>query len=97
VMAARIVKAKTIIGVDINDRRLKLARELGATHSINNRRSGFAGCVRAITGRGVDYVVESTADREMEQLAAELLNPGGKRRCSAERARRADCRETAKC
>jgi aryl-alcohol dehydrogenase len=76
-MAARIVKAKTIIAVDLNDRRLKLAREWGATHSFNNRRSDLAGSVRAITGRGVDYVVESTADSGMEQLAAELLNPGG--------------------
>ena len=78
VMAARIVKAKTIIAVDINGRRLKLARELGATHSINNRRSDLAGSIKAITGGGVDYVVESTADHDMEQLAAELLNPGGK-------------------
>jgi aryl-alcohol dehydrogenase len=78
VMAARIVKAKTIIAVDLNDRRLKLARELGATHSINNRQTDLAGSVRALTGRGVDYVVESTADRGMEQLAAELLNPDGK-------------------
>jgi aryl-alcohol dehydrogenase len=78
VMAARIVKAKTIIAVDINERRLKLARELGTTHSINNRRSDLAVSVRAITGRAVDGVVESTADRGMEQLAAELLNPGGK-------------------
>jgi aryl-alcohol dehydrogenase len=78
VMAARIVKAKTIIAVDINHRRLKLACELGATHSINNRRSDLAASIKAITGSGVDYIVESTADHEMEQFAAELLNPGGK-------------------
>ena len=78
VMAARIVKAKTIIAVDINHRRLKLACELGATHSINNRQSDLAASIKAITGRGVDYIVESTADHEMEQFAAELLNPGGK-------------------
>ena len=78
VMAARIVKAKTIIAVDINPRRLKLACELGATHSINNRRSDLAASIKAITGGGVDYIVESTADHDMEQFAAELLNPGGK-------------------
>jgi len=78
VMAARIVKAKTIIAVDINPRRLTLACELGATHSINNRRSDLAGSIKAITGSGVDYIVESTADHEMEQFAAKLLNPGGK-------------------
>ncbi|MGD0413443.1 MAG: NAD(P)-dependent alcohol dehydrogenase, partial [Verrucomicrobiota bacterium] len=78
VMAARIVKAKAIIAVDINPRRLKLACELGATHSINNRRSDLAASIKAITGGGVDYIVESTADHGMEQFAAELLNPGGK-------------------
>jgi aryl-alcohol dehydrogenase len=78
VMAARVVKAKTIIAVDINDRRLKLARELGATHSINNRRGGLAGSIKTITGSGVDYVVESTADHEMEGLVVDVLNPGGK-------------------
>jgi aryl-alcohol dehydrogenase len=78
VMATRILKAKTIIAVDLNDHRLKLAHELGATHPINNRRSDLAESVRGITGRGVDYVVESIADHGMEQLAAELLNPSGK-------------------
>ena len=78
VMAARILKAKTIIAVDINHRRLKLACELGATQSINNRRNDLAEGIKAITGGGVDYVVESTADHDMEQLAAELLNSGGK-------------------
>jgi aryl-alcohol dehydrogenase len=78
VMAARILKAKPIIAVDINHRRLKLAREIGATHSINNRLNDLAGGIKAITGGGVDYVVESTADHDMEQLAAKLLNPGGK-------------------
>jgi aryl-alcohol dehydrogenase len=34
VLAAHIVKANTIIVVDLNDRRLKLARELGATHTL---------------------------------------------------------------
>jgi aryl-alcohol dehydrogenase len=77
-MAASIVKAKTIIAVDRNDRRLKLACELGATHSINNRRNDLAGSIKAMTGGGVDYIVESTADLKMEQFAAELLNPGGK-------------------
>jgi Zn-dependent alcohol dehydrogenase len=34
--------------------------------------------IGAITGGGVDYVVESTADGAMERLAVDLLNPGGK-------------------
>jgi aryl-alcohol dehydrogenase len=78
VMAARIVKARMIIAVDSNSCRLKLARELGATQSINNRRGDLAGSIMAITGHGVDYVIETTAAHDMERLAVEVLNPGGK-------------------
>ena len=35
VMAARVVGATTIVAVDLNDMRLAVARELGATHTIN--------------------------------------------------------------
>jgi aryl-alcohol dehydrogenase len=35
IMAARVVVATVIIGVDLNEQRLKLANELGATHTIN--------------------------------------------------------------
>lgn len=78
VMAARIVGAGTIIAVDINPRRLALARELGATHSLDNRDTGLAASIAAITGRGVDYVVESTGDAELSRLAIDLLNPHGR-------------------
>ena len=57
---------------------MRLARELGASHSINNRSGDLRLRIAAITGGGVDYVVESTADGAMERLAVDLLNPGGK-------------------
>ena len=77
VMAARIVGADPIIGVDIVPRRLRLARELGATHAIDNRRADVAARIRAITGAGVDYVLEITGDPAMRRLAIEVLNPRG--------------------
>lgn len=42
VMAARLVGADPIIGVDRKPKRLKLARKLGATHVINSRRQDVA-------------------------------------------------------
>ena len=39
IMAARIVGAAVIIGIDIHQSRLELARELGATHIINSLES----------------------------------------------------------
>jgi aryl-alcohol dehydrogenase len=77
VMAARIVGANPIVGVDINPMRLELALALGATNTIDNRLDDVASRIAAITGSGVDYVLEITGDSEMRQLAVDVLNPNG--------------------
>ena len=77
VMAARLAGADPIIGVDLNPLRLKLALELGATQVIDSRHEDAAARIAAITGRGVDYVLEITGAPEMYQLALEVLNPQG--------------------
>jgi aryl-alcohol dehydrogenase len=77
VMAARIVGAFPIIGVDIIPKRLKLALNLGATHVIDSRREDVASRIRDITGSGVDFVVESTGNEKMYRLSTEVLNPKG--------------------
>ena len=77
VMAARLVGARPIIGVDIKPWRLKLGLKLGLTHAINNRRQDVVDRIADITGRGVDYVVETTANPRMHQLAINVLNPHG--------------------
>ena len=77
VMASRLAGAHPIIGVDIKPKRLKVALELGATHAIDNRHQDVAARIIDITGRGVDYVVETTGNPIMHQLAIEALNPRG--------------------
>ena len=77
VMAARLAGAHPIIGVDRKPKRLKLALQLGATHVIDNRRQDVTARIVQITGKGVDYVVETTASPRMHQLAIEVLNPHG--------------------
>jgi aryl-alcohol dehydrogenase len=77
VMAARIVGAAPIIGLDIKPKRLQLALKLGATHMIDNRHQDVAARIAEITGGGVDYVVETTGSPEMHQLAIDVLNPHG--------------------
>ncbi len=76
-MAARIVGADPIIGVDIKPKRLKLALELGVTHAIRNLDDDVASRISKITGAGVDYVVETTGLWKMHRLAFDVLNPGG--------------------
>jgi aryl-alcohol dehydrogenase len=77
VMAARIVGAAPIIAVDILAPRLQLARELGATHAIDSRQEAVGAAIRRITGRGIDFVVETTGDPDLQRLAVDLLNPHG--------------------
>ncbi len=77
VMAAKIVGASPIIGVDIKPMRLGLALELGATDVINSSEADVADAVSRITGKGVDYAVETTGNDLVGRLAVDLLNPGG--------------------
>ena len=77
VMAARLVGSGSVIAVDIVPKRLKLASEVGATHALDNRKGDLAKRIRAITGGGVDHVIEITGDPELRRIGQELLNPGG--------------------
>ncbi len=77
VMAARLAGAAPIIGVDIKPGRLELALELGASHVIDSSREEVVPRVRAITGRGVDFVLEITGNSDMYQAGTEALNPRG--------------------
>jgi aryl-alcohol dehydrogenase len=77
VMAARIVGANPIIGVDLNPMRLELAMELGATHAIDSRGEDVVSRIQEITGSGVYYVLEITGASKMYQAAIEVLNPQG--------------------
>src|SRR5690349_19103275 len=55
-MAAKISGCEPIIAVDVHEHRLALARELGATHTINHSaRSDVVGDIRRITGLGARY------------------------------------------
>ncbi len=61
-MAAKIAGCDPIIAVDMHDKRLALARELGATHTINHTgRTDVVAEIRKITGGGVRYSIETSA------------------------------------
>ncbi len=77
VMASRLVRAQPIIGVDIKSNRLRFALELGATHVVDSRQQDVRARIEKITGRGVDYVVETTGEPDMHRLAIRVLNPEG--------------------
>jgi len=65
-----------IIAADINDDRLAIAAELGATVTLNPQRGDFEREVAKLTdGHGIDIVFELTGYPEPVQLAAHTLRP----------------------
>jgi aryl-alcohol dehydrogenase len=73
VMAAKLVGAGKIIAIDLRDDRLKLALELGATHTINPSRESISDGIKEITGSGVDFTLETTAVMPVLRLAIDVL------------------------
>jgi S-(hydroxymethyl)mycothiol dehydrogenase len=60
IAGARLAGARTIIAVDIDDRKLELAKKFGATHTINSRETDPVEAIRKATeGFGADVVIEA--------------------------------------
>jgi aryl-alcohol dehydrogenase len=77
-MAAKIAGCAPIIAVDIHQRRLELARELGATHAINHGTcTDVVNEIRKITGGGAGYSLETSALPAVFREAIEALMPAG--------------------
>jgi aryl-alcohol dehydrogenase len=77
-MAAKIAGCAPIIAIDIHEQRLALARELGATHAITQTgRIDVVAKIREITGQGVRYSLEASAQPTALREAVHALMPGG--------------------
>jgi S-(hydroxymethyl)mycothiol dehydrogenase len=60
VAGAKLAGATTIVGVDLDDRKLELARSFGATHTVNAGTTDPVEAVRAATGGfGADVCIEA--------------------------------------
>jgi len=79
IMAGRVAGCATVIAVDVHDSRLRLATEIGATHTVNTREASLTDEIMKITGgRGADAVVDTTARPELLRAAADALAIRGK-------------------
>src|SRR5262249_21597620 len=78
VQGARIAGATTIVAIDTNPRKLALAEELGATHTVDPSASGVVDAVNRVVAGGVDAAFEVVG---VPQLVAETFlatRPGGR-------------------
>jgi aryl-alcohol dehydrogenase len=77
-MAARIAGCDPIIAVDVHASRLALARALGATHTIDHTgRTDVVAEIRKLTGNGVRFSLETSAQSAVFREAVESLASAG--------------------
>lgn len=70
IAGARLAGATTIIAVDLDDRKLDLARQFGATHVVNAGQQDAVEAVRAATGGfGADVCVEAVGHPKVLEQA----------------------------
>lgn len=78
VAGAKLLGAAKIIAIDGNDTRLNIAKELGATHTINFKTTDVIKEVTKITdGRMLDSSIECLGTTATFSQGIKLLRPGG--------------------
>jgi len=79
VMAAKVAGATTIVAVDLHESRLELARELGATHTLNGADDDLLMRIKGLSadGEGMQYSFDTTAVPSVVATAVTCLRTTG--------------------
>ncbi len=77
VLGAVASGAAQVVAIDLSDDKLGLARQLGATHTVNARDADAAEQVRDATGGGVDFAFEMAGAVRAMELAYKVTRRGG--------------------
>jgi alcohol dehydrogenase len=77
-LTAQFYSPAEIIAIDVDDNRLAIAKEFGATRTINSSDGKAADAVKAMTdGRGVDTAIEAVGIPATFELCERIIAPGG--------------------
>ena len=77
-LTAQLYSPAEIIMIDLDDNRLKIAMQFGATQIINSKDGKAADAVKKLTdGRGVDTAIEAVGIAATFELCQDLIAPGG--------------------
>ena len=77
ILGAKLAGAETIIAIDIADDKLGLARQLGATHTVNASDTDHVEQVRDLTNGGVDYAIDLAGGIPAMKTAYGITRYGG--------------------
>ncbi len=77
-LTAQFYSPAEIIMIDLDDNRLGIASQFGATHTVNSSDAKAVDAVKALTGgRGADAVIEAVGIPATFHLCQDLVAPGG--------------------
>jgi len=76
-LAARMLEAEHLVAIDMNERKLAVARELGATATVNAASPDAAEQVRELTRGGVAFGFEMAGSARALELAYRVTARGG--------------------
>ena len=78
IQTLRLAGFAKVIAIDLEDSKLKIATQLGATHTVNARSEDAVAAVMAITnGRGVDASMEVVGAKAPVQTCFQIVRRGG--------------------
>jgi len=77
VLGAIAAGARQVVAIDLADDKLELARQLGASETVNARAEDAAEQVRAATNGGVDVAFEMAGSARAMELAYKITRRGG--------------------
>jgi len=79
IQGAALTTAYPIIGVDLYDNKLEMARKFGATHVINSKRSNVEAAIQDIVGsQGADVCIDNTGNTQVINIAYMLTQSNGR-------------------
>ncbi|KIM05700.1 MAG: acetoin dehydrogenase [Sulfurovum sp. AS07-7] len=77
-MATKLYNCRNIIAIDIEDKKLKLAEEFGATHTVNSLKQDPKEVIMKVTDNlGVDYSVECSGIAKVIEVAFSCVKNNG--------------------
>jgi alcohol dehydrogenase len=76
-LGALAAGASRVVVVDLLDRKLAIARQLGASDGFNASAADAVDQIRAATGGGLDFVIETAGAADAMQLAYRITRRGG--------------------
>jgi 2-desacetyl-2-hydroxyethyl bacteriochlorophyllide A dehydrogenase len=76
-LASLRIGARDVLAVDVNDERLEIMRQLGASAAVNVGGADHAEQAKSAAGPGYDLVLDASGSAAARQMAFDLCRPGG--------------------